>query len=48
MAGLLSAAALSDYVDSVTVLDKDAFVSVRLSRDELKQVLVLLCATPVA
>ena len=37
--GLLSAAALSDSVDTVVVLDKDAFVSERLSRDELKQVI---------
>ncbi|CAL5222755.1 g5166 [Coccomyxa viridis] len=37
VAGLLSAAALSDYVDSVTILDKDAFVSERLSHDQLKQ-----------
>ena len=39
MGGLLSAAALSDSVDSVVVLDKDAFVSTRLSHDELKQVI---------
>ncbi len=38
VAGLLTAAALSDYVDSVTVLDKDSFVSERLSHNELKQV----------
>ena len=37
VAGLLSAAALSEYVGSVTVLDKDAFVNERLSPDELKQ-----------
>jgi len=37
--GLLSAAALSDSVDSVVVLDKDAFVSERLSHHELKQVI---------
>ena len=38
VAGLLTAAALSDYVDTVTVLDKDALVSEKLSHDELKQV----------
>ena len=47
VAGLLSAAALSDYVDSVTVLDKDAFVSERLSHEELKQVTVMYLATSV-
>ena len=41
VAGLLSAAALSDFVDTVTVLDKDAFVSERLSHDQLKQVTVV-------
>lgn len=46
VAGLLSAAALSDYVDSVTILDKDAFVSERLSHDQLKQVTVVPSAIP--
>ncbi len=46
VAGLLSAAALSDYVESVTVLDKDTFVSERLSHDQLKQVTVVLSAIP--
>ena len=48
VAGLLSAAALSDYVESVTVLDKDAFVNERLSHDDLKQVKVRLRACLVA
>ena len=40
IAGLLSAAALSDYVESVIVLDKDAFVSENLPSDELKEVML--------
>ena len=44
VAGLLTAAALSDYVDTVTVLDKDAFVSEKLSHDELKQVICTMLA----
>lgn len=44
VAGLLTAAALSDYVDTVTVLDKDAFVSEKLSHDELKQVISTVLA----
>ena len=39
IAGLLSAAALSDYVESVIVLDKDAFVSEELPPDKLKEVM---------
>ena len=44
VAGLLTAAALSDYVHTVTVLDKDAFVSEKLSHDELKQVICTVLA----
>lgn len=40
IAGLLSAAALSDYVESVIVLDKDAFVSEELPPEKLKEVLL--------
>lgn len=38
IAGLFSAAAITQFVDSVIVLDKDAFVGQELSHDELKQV----------
>ena len=40
IAGLLSAAALSDSVESVIVLDKDAFVSEELPHDKLKEVML--------
>ena len=40
IAGLLSAAALSDNVESVIVLDKDAFVSEELPPDKLKEVML--------
>ena len=40
IAGLLTAAALSDYVESVIVLDKDAFVSEELPPDKLKEVML--------
>ena len=44
IAGLLSAAALSDHVDSVIVLEKDAFVSEELPPDKLKEVLLSISA----
>ena len=44
VAGLLTAAALSDYIDTVTVLDKDPFVSEKLSHEELKQVISTVLA----
>ena len=40
IAGLLTAAALSDYAESVIILDKDAFVSEELPPDKLKEVML--------